>query len=298
MTPKAFIDLKRSIFYQKTDIAPYRSTYAKTTPEQHGLVNAHVKVAKDRPNDYGLIGEARVMRIAQELGLPVMDLKRVGLRSKSTLTAVDVCPTRAMEDASVEERKQAYAHLGQLLAVLHAARFSGAGPVHPFSFPLCGVHFRWDSYFTTKLDEHVHYAQCHSLIDGTEAYYITRVVRKLAASDTAIGHSLLHGDLSDRNLFVSNGEVTAIIDWEDALIGDPVFDLAYWATFHPEELHSSLLDSYFTWTEKPQDFHQRFWVYYLRIALSKLVQHHRRGTPDLQPSIARIKLALTKGICL
>lgn len=38
--------------------------------------------------------------------------------------------------------------------------------------------------------------------------------------------SLLHGDLNPYNVFVQDGEITAIIDWSYARYGDPLFDFA------------------------------------------------------------------------
>ena len=39
-------------------------------------------------------------------------------------------------------------------------------------------------------------------------------------------HSLLHGDFWPENLLWKNGELAAVLDWEDAAIGDPLSDLA------------------------------------------------------------------------
>src|SRR5262249_51720235 len=94
---------------------------------------------------------------------------------------------------------------------------------------------------------------------------------------------LLHGDLSGRNIFTDGVAITAVIDWEDCLAGDPVFDLAFWATFHQDERHGALLDGYASVRPLPADFDARFWLYYLRVALSKTVQRHRFGYPDRVP---------------
>ena len=39
-------------------------------------------------------------------------------------------------------------------------------------------------------------------------------------------HSLLHGDFWPENLLWKNGELAAVLDWEDAAVGDPLSDLA------------------------------------------------------------------------
>lgn len=47
------------------------------------------------------------------------------------------------------------------------------------------------------------------------------------APEQVAGTSLLHGDAGPGNFVVDDGEVTALIDWEFAHIGDPVDDLAW-----------------------------------------------------------------------
>ena len=47
---------------------------------------------------------------------------------------------------------------------------------------------------------------------------------------------LVHSDLLNRNAFVSDGRVTALIDWHCAMYGDFLYDLAwltFWASWHP-----------------------------------------------------------------
>ena len=66
------------------------------------------------------------------------------------------------------------------------------------------------------------------------------------------------------------------------------------STFHPEEIHASLIDAYYDGQEKPADFQSRFWLYHLRVSMSKLVQLHKYGYPDLTRGQDRINLALAK----
>jgi aminoglycoside phosphotransferase (APT) family kinase protein len=43
-----------------------------------------------------------------------------------------------------------------------------------------------------------------------------------------VGYSLLHTDFNQRNLFVNpqTHEIAGIIDWEEAMFGDPIYDFA------------------------------------------------------------------------
>jgi len=112
-----------------------------------------------------------------------------------------------------------------------------------------------------------------------------------------MGPVLLHGDLGSHNVFTDGRDVTAVIDWEDALSGDPVFDIAFWATFHPDRRHAAFLDGYRAVRALPADFEWRFWLYYLRVALAKTVLRHRLGITDRPgrlPASRRIQKGLER----
>jgi hygromycin-B 4-O-kinase len=46
---------------------------------------------------------------------------------------------------------------------------------------------------------------------------------------------LVHGDWGSNNLLVADGRVTAVLDWENAATGDPLYDVAtrFWTTWPP-----------------------------------------------------------------
>ncbi|WP_410792318.1 phosphotransferase family protein [Kribbella sp. C-35] len=46
---------------------------------------------------------------------------------------------------------------------------------------------------------------------------------------------LVHGDWGSNNLLIADGRVTAVLDWENATIGDPLYDVAtrFWTTWPP-----------------------------------------------------------------
>lgn len=65
--------------------------------------------------------------------------------------------------------------------------------------------------------------------------------------------TLVHGDLRPGNTLVENGEVSAVLDWELAHIGDPLEDLGWWTvptTYEREHFiagvweHSEFLEDY------------------------------------------------------
>lgn len=65
-----------------------------------------------------------------------------------------------------------------------------------------------------------------------------RALRVLAALAPALHppRRLVHADLVNRNVLVDGGRVSAVFDWGCALVGDPLFDVAWldvWTPWHP-----------------------------------------------------------------
>lgn len=95
---------------------------------------------------------------------------------------------------------------------------------------------------------------------------------------------LLHGDYWPGNILWRNGEVAAVLDWEDAMTGDPLHDLAG-ARMELHWLHSDETMDRFTTAYtalRPVDLASLpFWE--LRAALGPLTSMHRWGLdPDVE----------------
>lgn len=191
--------------------------------------------------------------------------------------------------------------LGRRLAQMHALRGEGAGLMYASSREsssppiIRGAHETWPDYILTQLDAHL--AVCRNLgaINGAEARQVESLFTAREFASSASAMVLLHGDLGNHNIFTDGRRITQLIDWEDCLYGDPVFDLAFWATFHPQRRHDWLLSGYREFV--PLDFadERRFHLYFLRISLAKTVLRHRLGIVDLPgrpPASQRIQQAL------
>ena len=74
---------------------------------------------------------------------------------------------------------------------------------------------------------------------------------------------LLHCDYGPKHHLVSNGRITGIIDFENCMSGDPVYDFAWNDYFG----HDSLKEGYLRVTDLPDDFDLRLKLYGLRIGL-------------------------------
>ena len=193
--------------------------------------------------------------------------------------------------------------LGSLVAAVHgiATERFGFLDVAPLvqspTCSACGLLDSWEQYVTLNLERHISICLAIGAIDPEEAERIRRTFIRLRNLLQISVPSLLHGDLANHNVTADGSRITAVLDWEDCLSGDPVFDIAYWATFRPHENLNVFLDGYREVRPLPSDFEMRFWLYYLRVCLSKTVHRHRFGYADplgRAPASLRIQHSLEK----
>ena len=193
--------------------------------------------------------------------------------------------------------------LGRTLARIHTIPMPGFGLLSigrdepDGAWRVSGVHPAWETYIALWLDRHV--ARCADIgaIRREEAAQIESWIVRLMPHAYNGSPVLLHGDPGSHNVFTDGAVITAIIDWEDSLSGDPIYDVAFWGTFHPDDRLQPFLKGYGSVTELGEDFAVRYWLYYLRIALAKTVHRSRFGyqdAPGRQPASTRIQKGLAR----
>jgi hygromycin-B 4-O-kinase len=91
-------------------------------------------------------------------------------------------------------------------------------------------------------------------------------------------HGLVHGDFGSNNVIVDDGRVTAVLDWENAMIGDPLYDVAnteFWAT-HLACMRVQAEHFSRTLADLPA-YRERVLCYALRIGLEETLESRRDG---------------------
>ncbi len=279
----------RQVFHLKTDSLS-TDLLRHDVLVKNGLVYRFSRVCTQ---DFGMLVEQEVIEAALKAGVPAIPVQ-TQQTERDTYQWMRRARGTAVAALPIEQKRRVWQELVAALRKLHTVKGAGAGIVQ-LGKPLEGALLSWSGYLVCNLPEHFDYATRHRLLDAESV--LVALSQFLTFAETLpedMPLSLLHGDLNDHNLFAQNGRLTDIIDWEDALIGDPIFELASWACFtdHPEPEWDSFFSAYWGETEVTAAFWERFWNYYLRIALSRLVQLHRFGFTDLTKAQARIAQAI------
>ncbi len=172
-----------------------------------------------------------------------------------------------------------FGQLGSFIASIHEMKTSRFGPISIQSIidgKPHGLHETWMSYLILNMVSHIESCSLVGVITQKEATEIATQLSKFSRI-APFEPSILHGDVANHNTFVNGGKVAAIIDWEDCLAGDPVYDIAYYGSgcFEHEVWFDVFLSGYKSIRTLPEDFDLRFWLYYLRISLVKALIRER-----------------------
>jgi len=145
---------------------------------------------------------------------------------------------------------------------------------------LVGTKQSMHEYTIVRLDEDIRF-----LVDA-ELFAIAKAdaIRKLFDQykdpiNAGSVSTLVHHDLADHNImFDGKHTITGIFDWEAAVAGDPVLDLASaptWKTHYPRE--EKMIEGYRSIRDLPDFFTEKMNIYRLRTMLWKMVYAIRAG---------------------
>jgi aminoglycoside phosphotransferase (APT) family kinase protein len=266
-------------------------------------VIARFNLSQETLSDYGLLLDKWANAQLQAAGLPALDIYAVDLtRSRCPWDYALMAPAQGTclreHDNDDETLLPLLRLLGAFLAQVHRLPVAGFGLIVPDADGLSaqGALSSWPAYLLNRLDSHLAICRNINTVSSEESTRIRRLFESAAEHlEGKIPARLLHGDPGNHNVFACNGALACLIDWEDAVAGDPAYEVAFWATFHPPRRHTAFFEGYFAGQPPPTDFMERFWLYFLRVALAKTVVRHNLGLqdrPGRPPASQRIQLAL------
>jgi aminoglycoside phosphotransferase (APT) family kinase protein len=183
--------------------------------------------------------EAYAAKCARGAGVPVPEILAEGRDDRLpgqdwfVMRKAEGQPWESLVQSDIQ-RSKTLDDIGHMFASLHETQMSNYGPLTPDSG---GQYRSWSGWLRAELE-----ASSEPLIrEGhLPAHFIdsaNNVMRCLAPHLEKVRPSLLHGDLGDREVFVdpTSGAVTAIVDWGDALAGDPLYDFARFVAGGPAD---------------------------------------------------------------
>jgi hypothetical protein len=219
------------------------------------------------------------------------DLKKIGLRTNQIIFS-DVSRINFPFDFQIQTKlngldpevsfngsrrdydKISY-QLGEYVARYHQLQYPLFGRFNvndAIKKKLVGTKDNFYKYIVTSLDFDLEKLFKFKLIKNKD---IDNILTFFEKQKDLINHSkgvLNHHDLADHNLMYDQNGLVGVFDWEAAVVGDPVLDLAScptWRTLYPRE--EQLLSGYKSISKLPDNFHEKKQVYFLRTMIWKAV---------------------------
>jgi aminoglycoside phosphotransferase (APT) family kinase protein len=243
-------------------------------------------------SDFGAAREAAAMGALASSGVRVPGLG--GFDEESALLLIERVPGSALiHRAPGAERRAAVADYARQLALLHTLELPAlqlgtaiAVPDSPRDMALGGWLRSAEADADTAAARLRHAEPLLTLL-------VRWLHENVPAGRGLSDMRLLHGDAGVTNFLSVNGRVTALVDWELAIIGDPMSDLGnarYREALYPSGTYAELIAAYEQATGAPVD--ERAVGYYTVLASTVLslgmvanVHHPRVRQPE---SVARL----------
>jgi fructosamine-3-kinase len=136
---------------------------------------------------------------------------------------------------------------------------------------LRGNHPDYATYFYLNLDKHLAFLLEKGFLNRSEQGEITSAISECGPLLALEKGCLVHKDLALWNILGQANQITAFIDFDDAISGDPTDDLSLLACFHGAAFLERALAGYETLRPLPDEFFRRFWLHLLRNMIIKAV---------------------------
>ena len=229
--------------------------------------------------------EAHVIGLVKKAGVPSWNFLGVNSSRKEDPFAWQVIERVPGHDlnALLKEKKldlpACAEHIGAHVARWQSIRTNGFGPFRPDVLRggqrLLGYHTNYADYYHTRLTRHLDYLVCANFLSETESADIAAVIHDHAAllqlPDTE-GGILVHKDLALWNIIGEEPDrITAVIDWDDTVSGDPMDDISLLACFYDGPVIARALKGYASVRTLPVEYEKRFWLHLLRNMIWKSV---------------------------
>lgn len=165
--------------------------------------------------------------------------------------------------------------IGERIARWQAITPAGFGPFDLGTLQreglLKGIHHTYAAYFRLRLDAHLDFLGQRDFLPPEQIAAIRSVVDQHAGLLQLPQGCLVHKDMALWNVLGTPHEVTAVIDWDDCVSGDPMDDLSLLGCFHDGDFLAAALQGYATVRPLPENWRARFWLHLLRNMIVKSV---------------------------
>jgi aminoglycoside phosphotransferase (APT) family kinase protein len=244
--------------------------------------NIYIKIPKRESSLLSLKKEAWCLKRLVKEGVRVPLMLYTG--SDSRLDSEFVVVTEELIGRAIPEseflryssakRDNIHFKLGQELAAIHRAKVDGFGPLNENGK---GSFSAWDKYLTSILGHrNIPKLLERGILEKEVIRDTQQLLRKQAKKIKLSEARLVHGDIWLDNFLIKDDKIIGIIDWENAVGGDPVYDLARYSVSQDKDFDmTEVFKGYGVVVDS--EFLKRFYLYRIHCCLYSIA---RRSDPS------------------
>jgi aminoglycoside phosphotransferase (APT) family kinase protein len=158
--------------------------------------------------------------------------------------------------------------IGVAVAKWQSIRLPGFGVLESSSK---GGHAKYRDYFHLRLEQHLDFLMVRQFLTEKQRAGIQEVINEHTSLLHLDQGCLVHKDLALWNILGTATEISAFIDFDDAIMGDPMDDFSLLGCFHDAAFLGSALAGYQSIRPLPDEHRRRFWLHLLRNMIVKAV---------------------------
>lgn len=215
----------------------------------------------------------RLMQLRFGAFLPIPKVSLIAPLGDAVACISSRVPGVTLQDLTADETRVVAPAVAEVMDAMAACDMQGFGGAGLFDAEGKGAFGTWGSFLSEIATR-----DWQGIPDVTAAL---GAVQRFA--ETCPDHrKLVHGDFGSNNVLCDNGQITGVIDWSEAMSGDPLFDLAnilFWRSW----LSCMEVQASYFQQEKPPGpaTAETLRIYSLRIALDTLWHAEQDKEADL-----------------
>jgi fructosamine-3-kinase len=240
-----------------------------------------IRLENGPEKDNYMVVEQKLIQSIAELGIPTATIYDTDVTRKKVNFAFQLmqymdCPdlNQFYKSKELDIVRIAF-EIGKYIATWQEITPPGFGPFNTqmvlSNGALEGLHTDYPSYYYLNLQKHLDFLCQRNFLTQTQINDILQVIGCHKDHLNLQQGCLVHKDMALWNLLGVKDEIKAIIDWDDAISGDPTDDLSLLACFHGQDVVDEAVRGYTSVRELPDEFETRFYLHLLRNMIVKAV---------------------------
>ncbi|WP_052120669.1 phosphotransferase family protein [Inquilinus limosus] len=222
----------------------------------------------------GFDKDAFIQRRFAGPALPIPEILRVERRADGLALCISRrAPGTTLQDLDDAELDAAVAPTAAVLEAIAAADLVGTAGYGRFDAVGRGARASWQAFLREPLD--------WTDLPANDAVGRIRDHLAALAGRCPEERRLVHGDFGSNNVLAEGGRITGVIDWSEALFGDPLYDVANILFWRPwlacMERQAAFLEAHCRWSPEVRD---RLLCYQLRIGIDEIRQGASAGAAE------------------